>query len=192
MAQVAAELGVNQTTVSRRLRAAGIEIRARGAARLNVSDMEILRLRGEGLLWREVGARVGMSTPGVHARWRRLQAEGHSDPLPAAAGGGSTRPHPDMERAVELYVGGMTAPQVGMQLGVTGSTVSRWVKAAGVMARKPGVRLPVDDMEILRLRSQGMVWREVAAEVGMSTDGVVSRWRLLREAGFEDPLPPAG
>lgn len=188
--RVGAELGVATSTVSRRLRSAGVQMRARGVRRGDVSDEEILRLRGTGLLWCEVAVRVGMTTPGVHSRWRRLAAAGRADPIPAGAGGWQGRRHPGAGRAVKLYRGGMSGPEVAQQLGVTASTVSKWVRAAGVAAHKPGARLPVDDGEILRLRSQGLLWREVAAQVGMSKDGVVSRWRQLREAGFEDPMPP--
>lgn len=88
--QIGTELGVNARTVHRRLRAAGVQMRPPGVARLPVTDEEILRLRGQGLLWREVGDRVGMTTPGVHRRWRQLRDAGHTDPMPtggAKAGG---------------------------------------------------------------------------------------------------------
>ncbi len=177
--QVAAEMGINPTTVSRRLRAAGVQMHPVGARRIPVSDEEILRLRGQGLLWRQVAEQVGMSAPGVHARWRRLGLAGHIDPMP-------TRP----DETVALYESGMTVREVAKRMHLSTPTVTAKLKAAGVPTRNRGRRHPADDMEILRLRSTGLTWREVAAEVGMTQPGVVSRWTLLRRAGYEDPMPP--
>ncbi len=39
----------------------------------------------------------------------------------------------------------------------------------------------------MRLRSQGLLWREVADQVGMTTSGVISRWRLLERAWLRGP-----
>lgn len=138
-------------------------MRPPGVRRMLATDEEILTLRGEGLLWREVGARVGMSTPGVHGRWRELRDAGHADPMPAGA---AKRPRPRAPKpdpALELYLTGLTLQQVGDRLGCSRSTVARRLEAAGVPARKRGVRHPADDTEILRLRSTGLTWREVAA-----------------------------
>lgn len=182
LSQVAAELGVTKTTVWKHLRAAGVATRRPVAVGVSTLDQEILQLRRQGLIWREIGATIGMSTPGVHGRWRRLRAAGHEDPMPPRPFG--------LERVVELYNQGLTTSQVGRELGCTGSTVSKQLRAAGVQGRKPGRRHPVEDAELLRLRSQGLLWREVAEQTGMTLSGVTSRWRLLRAAGHEDPGIP--
>lgn len=83
----------------------------------------------------------------------------------------------------------MTVHEVGNAMGGEGTTVSRRLKAAGVRARKPGVRLPVDDMQIPELRGREC-WREVAFDVGMTAAGVRSRFYALRADGYEDPMPP--
>ena len=95
--EIAVELGVDPRTVHRRLVAAGVVMRPSGVQR-KVTDAELFRLRGEGLLWREVAERVGMTEAGVRARRRRLRAAGHPEPTPP--------PPPDP--AVALYLSGMT------------------------------------------------------------------------------------
>lgn len=84
----------------------------------------------------------------------------------------------------------MTTHQVGERLGIAGATVSRRLRKAGVKARKPGAPLPVDDMDILRLRSEGLLWQRIAEEVGMTPTGARSRfYKIMNETGYDDPLP---
>ncbi len=179
--EVGAELGVPPRTVYRRLVAAGVEMRPPGGRR-KASDEELLRLRGEGLLWREVADRVGMTTNTVHTRWRRLRDAGHPDPMP---------PSRPADPAVALYLGGMTLTQVAARLGSNRWRISKRIQAAGTTIRAPKGRMPVDDMEIMRLRSEGLVWRQIGAEVGMTPRGARARFERLRaRTGYEDPMPP--
>ena len=143
--QVAVTLGINPTTVSRRLRAAGVEMRRVGPRRVQVSDQEILRLRGQGLLWREVAERVGMTPPGVHSRWRKLRLAGHVDPIPV---------QPD--ETVQLYRAEMPVREVAKRMHLSTPTVTDKLKAAGIPIRSRGVKHPADDFDILRLRSTGL------------------------------------
>lgn len=155
--QIAATFGINPTTVSRRLRAAGVEMRRVGARR-QVPDEEILRLRGQGLLWREIAEQVGMTPSGVHSRWRKLRHAGHIDPIPA-------RP----DETVQLYRAGMPIREIAKQTHLSTPTVTTKLKAAGVPIRSRGVKHPADDLEILQLRGAGLTWKRIAAAVGMTS-----------------------
>lgn len=87
-----------------------------------------------------------------------------------------------MTRMAELYADGATVERVAAAMGVTAPTVSRRLRAAGVAMRPGGVRLPVTDRQILDLRLQGLLWREVAAAVGMTRPGVHARYCRIRDA----------
>lgn len=51
--------------------------------------------------------------------------------------------------------------------------------------------MPVDDMETMRLRSEGLVCRQIGAQVGMTPRGARARFdRLRARTGYEDPMPP--
>lgn len=179
--EIGVALGVPPRTVYRRLVAGGVAMRPSGGRR-KVSDEELLRLRAEGLLWREVAARVGMATNTVHTRWRRLRDSGHLDPMP---------PSTPEDSAVAMYLGGMTLTQVAARLGSNRWRISKRIRAAGVPTRAPRGRMPVDDMEIMRLRSEGLVWRQIGAQVGMTPRGARARFdRLRARTGYEDPMPP--
>jgi len=53
-----------------------------------------------------------------------------------------------------------------------------------VQARRGPLKMPtVADGEIVRLRLEGKLWREIAAEVGRSRNGVCSQWRRLKLSG---------
>ena len=73
---------------------------------------------------------------------------------------------------------------IAVELGVVESTVSRQLSKAGVRRRPSPRKMPgVTDSEIVRLRLEGKLWREIAAEVGMSRNGVYSRRRRLKLSG---------
>lgn len=153
--QIAQEVGVAPITVSRQLRKAGVEMRSVGPKPMPVGDEKILRLRGEGLTWQEVADRVGMTSSGAYARWRNMRgAHGLADPIPSGQRPSRPRPgrrlrpprtplSPLLQRTVDLYLDGMSVHEVGAQLGVSGTTVSRRLRAAevpGAEARSAAAR----------------------------------------------------
>lgn len=81
----------------------------------------------------------------------------------------------DVDRMAELYELGMTTTEIGAELGGYPRTVHRRLVAAGVVMRQPGGRRKVSDEELLRLRGEGLLWREVAARVGMAEAAVHGR-----------------
>ncbi len=50
-------------------------------------------------------------------------------------------------------------------------------------------RVDIATAETRRL-SQGLHWREVADRVGMTEGRIRSRFKALRAAGYDDPMPP--
>jgi IS30 family transposase len=90
----------------------------------------------------------------------------------------------DVARAVELYAEGVPMRLIAHELGVAESTVSRKLRRAGVPTHRAGAkRAPVTDRDIVRLRMEGKLWREVAAEVGMTMSGVHARYRRMKLSG---------
>ena len=71
--EISAELGCTPSTVSRRLRAAGVRMRPRGrpATQPGVDAAQIVRLRAEGHTWASIAARVGISEARARTRWAR-------------------------------------------------------------------------------------------------------------------------
>jgi hypothetical protein len=71
--QIGAELGVHWSTVSQQLQRAGIPLRRGGPQAHPASTEQIVELRGQGLTWKEVAERVGMTVSGAWRRYRRAQ-----------------------------------------------------------------------------------------------------------------------
>jgi hypothetical protein len=69
--QIGAELGVSSTTVSERLRRAGITTRRSGPAPHPASTEQIVELHEQGLTWNEVAQQVDMTVSGAWSRYRR-------------------------------------------------------------------------------------------------------------------------
>lgn len=90
----------------------------------------------------------------------------------------------DVVRAIELYAQGAPMRVIADDLGVAESTVGRNLRRAGVQTHRAGAkRALVTDRDIIRIRMEGKLWREVAAEVGMTMNGVHARYRRLRLSG---------
>jgi hypothetical protein len=71
--QIAAELGVTETTVSDQLRSAGVTMRRGGPPAHPTSTDRIVELRNRGLTWSEVAEQVDMTVSGAWSRYRRAQ-----------------------------------------------------------------------------------------------------------------------
>jgi hypothetical protein len=71
--RIGAELGVDHRTVAVWLHRAGVTIRRGGAPRYELDTQRILDLRDQGLTMTAVAAQVGMSVPGVWARYYRAR-----------------------------------------------------------------------------------------------------------------------
>jgi transposase len=115
------------------------------------------------------------------------------------------RPPPELVAAARaLYVDeGLSASSIASRLGVTGSTVLRWLDQGGI-ARRPAAnarsmanRLPIERAELEELYvRQGLNQREVALKLEVSKGTVLNRLRELeipvrrrRIGAAEDPLP---
>ena len=89
-------------------------------------------------------------------------------------------PGPQRDRraapAVARYRAGETRDEIAADLEVAPSTVTRW---AGDEARRrgPRERADVDTGDIVRMRDRdGMSWRAISREAGMSVGGVRRRY----------------
>jgi transcriptional regulator with XRE-family HTH domain len=83
----------------------------------------------------------------------------------------------DVQRAADLYAEGWTLHQIGAELGLTETTVSHYLRHAGVRMRRGAPAHPVSTERILELRDQGLTWSEVAEQVGMTVSGAWSRYQ---------------
>jgi DNA-directed RNA polymerase specialized sigma24 family protein len=92
----------------------------------------------------------------------------------------------DVNRAADLYALGWTLRQIGVELGLTATTVSDQLRRAGVTMRSAGPPAhPASTQQIVELRDQGLTWSEVAEKVDMTVSGAWSRYRKARS-----PKPP--
>ncbi|HEY6682726.1 MAG TPA: helix-turn-helix domain-containing protein [Propionibacteriaceae bacterium] len=92
----------------------------------------------------------------------------------------------DIQRAADLYAQGWTLRQIGVELGISSTTVSEQLRRAGVIMRRGGPSShPASTERILELRDQGLTWNEVANQVDMTVSGASSRYRKARP-----PKPP--
>jgi len=90
-----------------------------------------------------------------------------------------TRDGSRIAEAVRLYQSGMTRDQVAAQLGVQGSTVSRWL-AGVIRPRGPRPRAGVRDETILELRDrENLSFAEIGRRVHMSRTGARMRYYKL-------------
>jgi hypothetical protein len=90
----------------------------------------------------------------------------------------------DVDRAAALYAEGRTTAEIAAMLGCSAGTVSKRLRAGGVVMRPPGPPLHtgVDTAEIVRLRTERHSWAEVAATVGITEAGARSRWARATKA----------
>lgn len=100
-----------------------------------------------------------------------------------------TMHHPDPSLAQE-YERGEAFRALAARYGRTERTIRRHIGDL-VQARPSGPqRLAVSDEEISRLRGEGLSWRAIARQVGMSEAGVRKRHRAADQVGV--PGSPAG
>jgi len=83
--RIAAELGVDHSTVAYRLHRAGVTLRRGGARRHDVETQHILDLRDQGMTMAAIAAQVGMSLKGVWARYYRARPAKRAVPSAGAA-----------------------------------------------------------------------------------------------------------
>jgi hypothetical protein len=71
--QIAAELGVTETTVSDQLRGAGVTMRRAAPPAPAASTQEIMELRDRGLTWKKIAEQVDMTVSGAWSRYRKAR-----------------------------------------------------------------------------------------------------------------------
>jgi hypothetical protein len=71
--QIAAELGLPETTVSDRLRGSGGTLRRSGPPAHSASTDQIVELHDQGLTWSQVAKQFDMTISGVWGRYRRAR-----------------------------------------------------------------------------------------------------------------------
>jgi lambda repressor-like predicted transcriptional regulator len=86
--RIGAELGVDHSTVAHRLHRAGAKLRRGGPRRHDVDTQQILDLRDQGMSMAAIAAQVGMSVPGVWARYLRRAAGQDEIPITQRPGCG--------------------------------------------------------------------------------------------------------
>lgn len=104
----------------------------------------------------------------------------------------------DAHRAAQLYRSGLTLAQVAAELGCSRSAVFRRLRRDGV-PRRSGTPPPhpAATADIVRLRDSGLTWSQVARLVGMTDQGVRSRYttatrgRVRRAPGAQARLRQA-
>ncbi len=93
----------------------------------------------------------------------------------------------DDPRYAPLYLSGLSGTQVAAACGVSGATVIRWLRRAGVPVRPRGRPLrmapEVSRDDILALLQAGLTYARAAAKLGMSLRALDNRARLPRRAG---------
>lgn len=92
-----------------------------------------------------------------------------------------SRPRWDVAHGIELYKSGWTVPEVAAEMGVGPSTVYNRFRGAGVKLRHS--RGDIDTAEIVRLRSVGRSWAEIASAVGSPRS--TARYRYSRASGAD-------
>lgn len=76
--------------------------------------------------------------------------------------------------AVQLYESGTSTTQIARLLGASRTTVSAWIKKAGVPLR----RSPITDEQLVlarRLRDQGASYASIGRQIGYTASGVRRR-----------------
>lgn len=84
----------------------------------------------------------------------------------------------ELDRLVTRYKAGETSTALARESGIAKSTFLRLLAERGIGTRSRGLT-PAKEGEILRLRKQGMIIREIAKRVGCSYD--VARIFLLNQ-----------
>lgn len=74
--QIAAELNLTQSTVSEKLRRAGVTMRRGGPPVHPASTQQIVELRDPGLTWPEIAEQIDMTVSGAWSRYRRATRRG--------------------------------------------------------------------------------------------------------------------
>lgn len=80
--QIAAEHGIHESTVRRRLRQAGVDRRAPGVRPMTDLDRKVVRLRQQRLRWSEIAGRLGVSRTAVQHAYFRATGETGADLTP--------------------------------------------------------------------------------------------------------------
>jgi hypothetical protein len=87
----------------------------------------------------------------------------------------------DVKRAADVYSQGWTLRQIGVELGLSSTTVSDQLRRAGVTMRRGGPPAhSISTQQILELHDQGLTWSEIAEQVDMTVSGAWSRYRRAR------------
>jgi len=163
----------------------------------DTDDARMQRLYRDGASIRDIAAACGRDPKTVH---RRLAAAG----VPRRRSGGSasqgprTRLTPDQVSAIKAayLAGGVSLHDLGTAYRVSGDTIARKLRRAGVAVRPRGRTLAAApaqaSQDVLRLHAQGLPPRDIAARLRRGAPGDVAR--ELRRGGLAPhrrrPIPP--
>lgn len=85
---------------------------------------------------------------------------------------------PSRKRLAYLYRRGATHRQLAARYSVNESTIRRMLRGLVDSRRSGPPKRPATDDDIIRLRDAGVPWRQLAAEVDMSSAGVRKRYAV--------------
>ena len=175
--EIARMLGCSSSTVSRRLRKAGVEIRPPGGVKKKLASKTIRRLYEEGRSAPYIASKLGCSTNVVYSRLVGMGVEIRSS-------GGQNKVQLDDDLLRELYIERKLSIQdVAKRVGHSPQVVGRHLQRMSV-SRKPweeNKRRDLDSSEIARLYGRGLSTYQVANLLGCCYSTISSR---LREMGI--------
>jgi transposase len=151
-----------------------------------VSPAELRRLyQRERMAAGEIGERFGVSGRTVSGWLRQLGIA----PRPQSQRRRRHRPPNPVELRRRYVADGLTPGQLATRYGVSASTVTRWLKDAGISRRPPGRRSHAPAGEELRWLYQvgGLSTAQIGQRYGVSQQ---TAYRWVRAAGV--PLRPQG
>lgn len=98
-----------------------------------------------------------------------------------------TSPKPDLlypedKKIRDMYMDGLSIPQVSRALGISASTIARRVQAMGISRPRQKYKIPLDKDDIRRRYENGQCVQHIARDLGANPKTVKRR---LEEAGIK-------
>lgn len=208
--ETAARIGIGERTVSRRLRRAGIRLRAQRDP--NIRDEELISLYNEGLTTAEIATQIGQSSNGVRYRLLcagiTLRPAGPRPGIKVKDNNPNYRKDISNKEIASLYGKGWSMAAIGRRLDTTATLVHRRLRRAGIHSRPieqrrgrctrengPCYRKDVSTEEIIHLRSLGLSAKEIGKRLGVHRSTVFDRCRQARiksksSSSFSSQQPP--
>ena len=91
------------------------------------------------------------------------------------------------KRVLEAFENGETHTQIAERMGMNRNTVKMdimYARGGKPIVRRRGVTED-DNAEIIRLRNEGLTYREIAREMGLREGAICHRIKVLREKGVD-------